>query len=210
MNRNCIICDKAFSFVPARSGTAKTCSNACRYVLQKQTRKGEANGRWKGGARTKQCQHCKQEFAWTGEPFVSWVKRKFCSQACIVAGQQRFSGEAHPRYNPESTSRSRGLGSQRQAVWAGAVRKRDDFTCRHCGKHGGDLHAHHVQTWKDAPDLRFDVDNGLTLCIPCHYKVHSAKGKLGEFGESPERTTPSQATHVAQRARGVEGVTTRW
>lgn len=28
------------------------------------------------------------------------------------------------------------------------------------------------QLWKNHPDLRFEIDNGLTLCLSCHQQVH--------------------------------------
>ena len=33
------------------------------------------------------------------------------------------------------------------------------------------LNAHHIQKWASASALRFDVDNGITLCYWCHKKV---------------------------------------
>ena len=40
---------------------------------------------------------------------------------------------------------------------------------------GGYLHAHHVREWEYFPALRYDVDNGITLCIPCHRKHHESR-----------------------------------
>ena len=33
------------------------------------------------------------------------------------------------------------------------------------------LNAHHIIKWADASHLRFDEDNGITLCYRCHKQV---------------------------------------
>ncbi len=56
--------------------------------------------------------------------------------------------------------------------WRSAVFERDRYTCQMCGKKGsGDLNADHVMPFSLFPDLRFEVLNGQTLCIPCHRKT---------------------------------------
>lgn len=47
--------------------------------------------------------------------------------------------------------------------WRTAVYKRDNYTCQHCGVKGGRLEAHHIKSFAEYPELRFDVGNGITL-----------------------------------------------
>lgn len=56
--------------------------------------------------------------------------------------------------------------------WRRSVLERDNYTCQHCFSVGGRLQAHHIKEFATHPDLRFDVDNGLTLCKPCHLAHH--------------------------------------
>ena len=67
--------------------------------------------------------------------------------------------------------------------WQSEVFKRDDYTCQCCGKRGGVLHAHHLESFSDNPDLRFDINNGITLCEYCHspnkkYSFHNIYGTM--------------------------------
>lgn len=60
-------------------------------------------------------------------------------------------------------------------AWAALVKERDR-KCRECGS-VYDLHAHHVKPYKSYPELRTDVNNGITLCGTCHRKWHFENGK---------------------------------
>ncbi len=62
-------------------------------------------------------------------------------------------------------------GNAADVDWRKAVFARDSYTCRECGAKGGRLHAHHVKPYKAFPKLRHVLDNGLTLCVPCHKKT---------------------------------------
>ncbi len=58
------------------------------------------------------------------------------------------------------------------AEWRKRVFKRDGHKCQMpgCGYKRA-LNAHHIVKWSSAAYLRFDEDNGITLCYRCHKKV---------------------------------------
>lgn len=63
--------------------------------------------------------------------------------------------------------------------------ERDNYSCVVCGDlnyrgRGGTLRleAHHINSWKDHPGQRLDVNNIITLCASCHKDVHTLIAKL--------------------------------
>jgi recombinational DNA repair protein (RecF pathway) len=55
--------------------------------------------------------------------------------------------------------------------WRKAVFARDDYRCLDCGERGGKIQADHIYPFHYFPRLRFDINNGRTLCVECHKKT---------------------------------------
>jgi len=60
--------------------------------------------------------------------------------------------------------------------WRKQVFQRDHYICRCCGMKKSPFNAHHLNSWKDFPDQRYIVSNGLTLCVKCHKLFHKQYG----------------------------------
>lgn len=72
--------------------------------------------------------------------------------------------------------------------WRTKVFTRDNFTCAICNQVGGKLNAHHIKPFRDFEELRYDVNNGITLCEKCHKRVH--KEKTSEWLYSRKQKNP--------------------
>lgn len=81
------------------------------------------------------------------------------------AGATRIARRTTPY--PEKRQRD-----PRYKVWRDAVLQRDDYMCKRCSLRDKQNHAHHIREWKDFPELRYEIDNAITLCNGCHTKTH--------------------------------------
>lgn len=52
--------------------------------------------------------------------------------------------------------------------WRKLIFERDEYTCQICGQIGVKINAHHIENFSDNKDLRFDINNGITMCGDCH------------------------------------------
>lgn len=52
--------------------------------------------------------------------------------------------------------------------WRSSIFEKDNYTCQCCGKYSGKLQAHHIHSFAEHENLRFDINNGVTMCFNCH------------------------------------------
>jgi hypothetical protein len=112
------------------------------------------------------CEYCGKEFEIKGSDNSAG---RYCSRECSFKGQV---GEKAPAYKDgKSLERERARHSNDLSIWRKKVYKRDGHKCIKCGSREL-LHAHHILSWAEHEDLRFDVNNGQTLCEKCHGEIH--------------------------------------
>lgn len=101
-----------------------------------------------------------------------------------LAKNRNQSGENHWNWQGGITpENSKIRNSQEYKDWRDQVFGRDSYTCQECSRHRkpGDrviLHADHIKPFATHPELRFDIDNGRTLCRECHLNTDTWGGRL--------------------------------
>lgn len=167
----CERCSKNFNVKPFLANVRKKrfCSRKCKYewmreshtpwnkgLTKEDTPKLSNSGRKKGG-----------------EP---WNKGKKLPQ---------LSGENHHLWIEDRTKLARYKNgneyrnSPASREWSKQVKDRDGWKCRIGNQEcSGRVVAHHILTWKDYPELRYQVNNGITLCHSHHPRKREEEKRL--------------------------------
>jgi hypothetical protein len=87
-------------------------------------------------------------------------------------------GENNPSWKGGITPENvRFRNSDKYKEWRRKVYERDHFTCQVCNeKRSGSFVAHHMNSCDVYKQDRYDIDNGITLCVTCHKEFHSTYG----------------------------------
>ena len=121
-------------------------------------RSGENHHNWKGGL--PKCLDCEKQ--------ISYGRKR-----CVACHNQIYIAEKHPFWKGGITSENETIRkSSLYQIWRHACYLRDDFTCKDCNQRGGKLHVHHIKPFSTYPELRFNLNNGVTLCKRCHLNRH--------------------------------------
>ena len=101
-------------------------------------------------------------------------------------------GETHYRWKGGASTLNLSIRQMNEnRKWAEKVKQRDNYKCCLCGSNNL-LESHHIKPLgiiieelniKNKDDallnkeIVFDINNGLTLCQDCHYKIHNRSKK---------------------------------
>jgi hypothetical protein len=157
-----------------------------------------------------ECETCKTEFFredWQVRKF-GMEKQKFCSLNCRrqdEKGRENISKSLKGRncwnkgltkledvrldfYRPtafkdqgKSTENMLIRKSVQYKLWRKQVFERDNYTCQRCNKKGSQLQADHIKPFCNFKELRFDINNGRTLCKSCHKQTDTYGYKALNF-----------------------------
>lgn len=105
-------------------------------------------------------------------------------------GKPRFAtrGEKNPNWRGGNKRQERHtlMGRVEYSNWRTAVFERDLHTCQICLIRGGKLEADHIIPYVVDKSKVFDLNNGRTLCGPCHRKTDTWGHKVHKYLKSKE------------------------
>lgn len=123
------------------------------------------------------CLECGCDYLVT-QSFYKIRGSKYCSRKCTrIARSKAQSGcNSHLWKGGVSYEGKRIRKGVEWKMWRESVFERDKYTCQDCGAKSGkgcqvELHPHHIKQFALYPELRFDINNGITLCKECHKKT---------------------------------------
>lgn len=161
----------------------------------------------------KTCPTCQEQFSKPDtESLKNWIFRhKYCSKKCYVSSMKgkdpfpnggrkniagwfkgrsntKLIGEGNPNWKGGTygTERHKIMGKIEYKLWRDAVFARDGYTCQKTGVTGGDMECHHVLNFAEYPELRFAIDNGITLSKKSHKEFHKKYGMKNNTREQLE------------------------
>ena len=152
------------------------------YKLSEATKakmRGNKNGRFnKGNKLTEEHKkHMRENHPryWLGKKWTEEQKKKRSLSQM---------GDKNPKWRGGiSTENERIRGCIEYEIWRNGVFARDGYTDQKTGKRGGDIVAHHILNFSSHPELRFAIDNGITLSVKAHNEFHKKYGKSNNTRE---------------------------
>ncbi len=147
---------------------------------------GEGNKPWNKGLKYSNSRKGKPRIGGTGfqKGHPNYHKKgnlwKMESKIKFSATQQGIDVKDWKEFKSDLNRRLR--NTAKYQIWRNAVFLRDDFTCQnpYCkfcnNKIGIFIHAHHIQSIAEFPELMFNIDNGITYCEEFHLRGNLHEG----------------------------------
>ena len=103
----------------------------------------------------------------------------------VFAQRPNGSGKNHYKWIKDRTKikiGERSLNDPLQKGWRKSVKNRDNWKCGIADENcSGRLEAHHILPWSEFPELRYEINNGITLCHHHHPRAKKEVVKLSPY-----------------------------
>jgi transposase len=133
---------------------------------------------------------------WKGQILPESARKKMSA-----AKKGRYLGAENPNWKGgEVSDEVRQRRSYKAKKWRETVLERDNFTCQECGS-TEQLHVHHMLSFADHPERRWDINNGITVCVSCHEKIHRRSFPSWVSGRAPTENTPISEVNIVKQRR---------
>ena len=166
---NCLVCGKEFYIKPSWKGKRGFyCSRKCfmqseAYLIKRKKTLTT------GIVMERICLCCGKNFTLLKSALTKPNSGSYCSVKCrrnnMPKGENAYNWKGGLTSFNQKIRTSIEMRLLREAVFA-----RDNWICQKCKKKGEKLNAHHIKPFAKYPELRFAIDNGITLCKECHRK----------------------------------------
>lgn len=118
-------------------------------------------------------------------PLKGKTWKSLWSEESKLSFKQKMSGDNNPKWIEDRTllvtNEKKHLDYQYK-IWMLSVKRRDGWKCRIADENcKGRLEAHHILNWKHYSELRYEVNNGITLCHTHHPRGRENEAKLSPY-----------------------------
>ncbi len=144
------------------------------------------SGKWMLGRKLSKETRAKLSLAFKGKKRTNMtdeIKKKIS-----ISKKGTKMGENHPRYISDRTKLQRYNDDSKDRIssayrdWRTQVWLRDNFKCKIANPDcEGRIEAHHILGWKSHPELRYQINNGITLCHAHHPRKRAEEKRLSPY-----------------------------
>lgn len=191
--KKCLVCGKDFAVANWRFSKAKYCSYEC-------ANKGRTTDR--AYSKKRICKRCSKEYLPT-----SW-NQQYCGRDCFLqsvkkrqkikcptCGKEFIQTRVSQKYcsrkcgEPYKKKSAKYVKGNIDRLWGELIKLKAGIKCEHCGK-SNNLNSHHIFS-RSKMSLRWDIDNGVCLCVGHHV-----------FGEFSAHKSPIDFVEWLREKRG--------
>lgn len=149
--------------------------------------KGKESPFWKAGIHTKEKVKCKCGCGQLINKYDKKGRQRYYTMGHCSSGyfkSENVRGEKGCKWKGGITPIMDALRKSPEYIqWRLIVYKKDNYTCQMCGQKHIDIIAHHIKSFADYEEVRFEPSNGKVLCRSCHLKLHNDKRRVTMFNQ---------------------------